>query len=112
MEERYSRQIRFKQIGEIGQKRLGDSHVLVVGAGALGTAGAEGLSRAGSVPLPLLTVTMWSGATCKGSSFIQKAMPSSVCRKPWLPKSICQRLTAEYILRRMLPKEQLKRLSR
>ncbi|CAF1805946.1 molybdopterin-synthase adenylyltransferase MoeB [Bacillus subtilis] len=47
MEERYSRQIRFKQIGEEGQKRLADSHVLIVGAGALGTAGAEGLSRAG-----------------------------------------------------------------
>lgn len=41
MEERYSRQIRFKQIGEEGQKRLADSHVLIVGAGALGTAGAD-----------------------------------------------------------------------
>lgn len=47
MEERYSRQIRFKQIGEEGQQRLADSRVLIVGAGALGTAGAEGLSRAG-----------------------------------------------------------------
>lgn len=112
MEERYSRQIRFKQIGEEGQKRLADSHVLIVGAGALGTAGAEGLSRAESVRLPLLTVTMWSGAIFKGSSFIQKAMPNSACRKPWLPKSIYQRLTARYILRRMLPKEQPKRLSR
>lgn len=54
MEERYSRQIRFKQIGEIGQKRLGDSHVLVVGAGALGTAGAEGLSRAGVGTITLI----------------------------------------------------------
>ncbi|MBY8912388.1 ThiF family adenylyltransferase [Bacillus sp. YC2] len=47
MEERYSRQTRFKPIGEEGQKALADSSVLIVGAGALGTAGAEGLARAG-----------------------------------------------------------------
>lgn len=47
MEERYSRQTRFKPIGDEGQKALADSSVLIVGAGALGTAGAEGLARAG-----------------------------------------------------------------
>lgn len=48
MEERYSRQTRFKPIGEKGQKALADSSVLIVGAGALGTAAAEGLARAGA----------------------------------------------------------------
>lgn len=41
MEERYSRQTRFKPIGEKGQQALADSSVLIVGAGALGTAAAE-----------------------------------------------------------------------
>ncbi|MBL3614224.1 ThiF family adenylyltransferase, partial [Bacillus sp. RHFS18] len=48
MEERYSRQTRFKPIGEKGQQALADSSVLIVGAGALGTAAAEGLARAGA----------------------------------------------------------------
>ncbi|MFS0654299.1 ThiF family adenylyltransferase [Bacillus sp. 179-C3.3 HS] len=47
MQERYSRQILFSPIGEKGQRALADSHVLIVGAGALGTASAEGLVRSG-----------------------------------------------------------------
>jgi len=45
--ERYSRQILFSPIGEEGQKKLLKSHVLIVGAGALGCASAEMLARAG-----------------------------------------------------------------
>lgn len=45
--ERYSRQVSFKPIGPEGQKRLSRKHVLIVGAGALGSAGAESLARAG-----------------------------------------------------------------
>jgi molybdopterin/thiamine biosynthesis adenylyltransferase len=45
--ERYSRQILFEGIGEAGQRRLGSSRVLVVGCGALGSAQAESLVRAG-----------------------------------------------------------------
>ncbi|WP_114745845.1 ThiF family adenylyltransferase [Falsibacillus pallidus] len=45
--ERYSRQIRFASIGENGQKQLADSHVLIVGAGALGSSAAEMLARSG-----------------------------------------------------------------
>lgn len=44
---RYSRQILFREIGAEGQRRLGESRVLVVGAGALGAAHAETLARAG-----------------------------------------------------------------
>ena len=47
MTERYSRQILFREIGAEGQRRLAGSRVLVVGAGALGTAHAETLVRAG-----------------------------------------------------------------
>ncbi len=47
MNERYSRQILFKEIGKEGQQRLLDSRVLLVGAGALGASHAEMLARAG-----------------------------------------------------------------
>ena len=47
MNERYSRQILFQQIGKSGQKELLNSRVLLVGAGALGAAHAEMLARAG-----------------------------------------------------------------
>jgi molybdopterin-synthase adenylyltransferase len=47
MNERYSRQILFDGIGASGQRRLLDARVLIIGCGALGTAQAEALARAG-----------------------------------------------------------------
>ncbi|MBM7690619.1 molybdopterin/thiamine biosynthesis adenylyltransferase [Peribacillus deserti] len=47
MSERYSRQILFSGIGEQGQHKLAAKHVLLIGAGALGSANAELLVRAG-----------------------------------------------------------------
>ena len=47
MSDRYSRQILFSGIGEAGQQRLRASRVLIIGCGALGTAQAESLARAG-----------------------------------------------------------------
>jgi len=35
MMERYSRQIRYKNFGEQGQRKLAQTHVMIVGAGAL-----------------------------------------------------------------------------
>jgi molybdopterin/thiamine biosynthesis adenylyltransferase len=45
--ERYSRQILFREIGEVGQLRLLESSAVMVGCGALGTALANLLVRAG-----------------------------------------------------------------
>jgi molybdopterin/thiamine biosynthesis adenylyltransferase len=45
--DRYSRQILFNGIGEEGQRKLLASRALIVGCGALGTAHAEALCRAG-----------------------------------------------------------------
>jgi len=45
--ERYSRQIRFAPIGPEGQRRLLESSVLIVGAGALGASLAQHMARAG-----------------------------------------------------------------
>src|SRR3954465_190338 len=47
MNERYSRQILFREIGREGQARLLASRVLIVGCGALGASHAEALARAG-----------------------------------------------------------------
>jgi adenylyltransferase/sulfurtransferase len=45
--DRYSRQILFSGIGKEGQSRLAQSRILIIGCGALGTAQAESLARAG-----------------------------------------------------------------
>lgn len=47
MNERYSRQILFNEIGKDGQQKLLGSRVLLVGCGALGASHAEMLARAG-----------------------------------------------------------------
>lgn len=47
MIDRYSRQILFPKIGKEGQRKLGNSSVVVIGCGALGTVIATSLVRAG-----------------------------------------------------------------
>ncbi|GEP84553.1 putative molybdopterin biosynthesis protein moeB [Staphylococcus piscifermentans] len=47
MNERYSRQILFENIGVEGQEKIAQKHVLIIGMGALGTHLADGLARAG-----------------------------------------------------------------
>jgi adenylyltransferase/sulfurtransferase len=52
--ERYSRQTRFSGLGEAGQKQLLQSHVAIVGCGALGTFQANSLARAGVGKLTII----------------------------------------------------------
>jgi len=47
MNERYSRQVLFPGIGKEGQAKISRKHVLIIGAGALGSGSAEVLTRAG-----------------------------------------------------------------
>src|SRR3954451_13271160 len=47
MMDRYSRQKLFNPIGDKGQEKIRYKHILVVGAGALGSASAEAFVRAG-----------------------------------------------------------------
>lgn len=47
MSERYSRQVLFPGIGKGGQEKISRKHVLIIGAGALGSGSAEILVRAG-----------------------------------------------------------------
>ncbi len=52
--DKYSRQILFEPIGVAGQEKLGRSKVVIVGCGALGTAQANALVRAGLGALRLV----------------------------------------------------------
>lgn len=47
MNDRYSRQVLFPGIGKDGQAKISRKHVLIIGAGALGSGNAEVLTRAG-----------------------------------------------------------------
>lgn len=47
MEKRYSRQVLFKPIADVGQQQLANSVVAIIGCGALGSATVESLVRAG-----------------------------------------------------------------
>jgi molybdopterin/thiamine biosynthesis adenylyltransferase len=53
-EERYSRQVLFAGIGQLGQQRLARAHVAIVGCGAMGAASASLLARAGVGTLTLI----------------------------------------------------------
>jgi len=53
-QDKYSRQILFEPIGVAGQEKLGRSKVVIVGCGALGTAQANALVRAGVGALRLV----------------------------------------------------------
>lgn len=44
---KYSRQVLFREIGQEGQRRLAEARVVIVGCGALGSAQANALARAG-----------------------------------------------------------------
>src|ERR1700724_2769257 len=46
-DERYSRQVLFREIGAEGQRKLAASHIAIVGCGATGSALASLLARAG-----------------------------------------------------------------
>lgn len=54
MIERYSRQQLFTPIGSKGQEKIRNKHVLIVGAGALGSASAEAFVRAGIGKLTII----------------------------------------------------------
>jgi len=54
VDERYSRQTLFTPIGHTGQQKIQSKHVVLVGAGALGSANAEALTRAGVGKLTII----------------------------------------------------------
>lgn len=53
-QERYSRQVLFRPLGQAGQERLGQAHAAIIGVGATGAATASLLARAGVGRLTLI----------------------------------------------------------
>lgn len=91
MDNRYSRQILFGQIGKIGQEKLKNSRVLLVGCGALGASHAEMLARAGVGKLRVVDRDF-----VEFSNLQRQTMFSEADAKERLPKAIaCKNRIAE-----------------
>lgn len=83
---RYSRQVLFSPIGAEGQRIIGRKHVLIIGAGALGSSVAEMLCRSGIGSLTIIDRDYVEKATFSGSSYIQKRMLTRKYQKHLRPK--------------------------
>ncbi|WP_252315969.1 ThiF family adenylyltransferase [Sinobaca sp. H24] len=86
MNDRYSRQILFPGIGPDGQASLQTKHALILGAGALGSAAAETLVRAGVGELTIIDrdYVEWSNLPRQqlyGEKEAEAKMPKAVAAK-------------------------------
>ncbi|MFB8734351.1 ThiF family adenylyltransferase [Bacillus sp. SL00103] len=95
MNDRYSRQILFPPVGKRGQRALADSHVLIVGAGALGTASAEGLVRSGIGTLTIVDRDYVEFQIYSANSFTQNMMQRHMCQKQLRQKKTSQEINHE-----------------
>lgn len=83
MLERYSRQILFDGINEAGQRRLLAARAVIIGCGALGTAQAEALARAGVGRLRIVDRDF-----VEGSNLQRQTMFTESDARDRLPKAI------------------------
>ena len=86
MFERYSRQMLFAPIGKEGQK-IRSKHVLMIGAGALGSNNAEMLTRAGIGELTVVDRDYVEKVIFNVNSSIRKEMSHKSSRKRLQQKS-------------------------
>ncbi|HWX38716.1 MAG TPA: ThiF family adenylyltransferase [Candidatus Sulfotelmatobacter sp.] len=106
--ERYSRQILFREIGEAGQHRLLDSSAVMVGCGALGTALANLLVRAGLgrlriVDRDFVEPSNLQRQTLFEESDAQQALPKAVAAERRL-RAINSGVTVEGVVADLSPK--------
>lgn len=90
--ERYSRQILFDPIGELGQKKLAEKHVLIIGLGALGSGSAEILARSG-----IGTLTLVDRDYIEWSNLQRQQLYTEADAKNRLPKAIAAKRHLEAI---------------
>ncbi|MBP0812812.1 thiazole biosynthesis adenylyltransferase ThiF [Bacillus anthracis] len=108
MNNRYSRQELFSPIGEEGQQKIRKKHVLIIGAGALGSANAEMFVRAGvgTVTIVDRDYVDWSNLQRQQlyvESDVENNLPKAVAAKKRLEeinsevrvKALVQDVTAE-----------------
>lgn len=91
MNDRYSRQILFPPVGEKGQHALAESHVLIVGAGALGTASAEGLVRSGIGTLTIVDRDYVEFSNLQRRYCTRNMMQTHMCQKRRRQKNVSSR---------------------
>ncbi len=89
MEERYSRQILYSQIGEEGQEKLFAGKVLVVGCGALGSNVINLLARAGVryikvVDKDIVEISNLPRQTMFSETDVRKKTPKAVAAKKYI----------------------------
>ncbi|MFC7679964.1 ThiF family adenylyltransferase [Paenibacillus sp. GCM10028914] len=82
-DDRYSRQEIFKPIGSQGQQLLSEAHVLIIGAGALGSGNAEILARSG-----VGTITIVDRDVVEWSNLQRQSLYSEEDVNEQLPKAI------------------------
>ncbi|TMN20741.1 thiazole biosynthesis adenylyltransferase ThiF [Lentibacillus cibarius] len=92
MQERYSRQMLFSGIGEEGQALLQNKHVLVIGAGALGTGNAEILVRSG-----VGTITIADRDYVEWSNLQRQQLYTEEDARNHMPKAIAAKKRLETI---------------
>ncbi|MED4990280.1 thiazole biosynthesis adenylyltransferase ThiF [Parageobacillus toebii] len=92
MIERYSRQELFAPIGAEGQKKIMRKHVLIIGAGALGTGNAEALVRAG-----VGKVTIVDRDYVEWSNLQRQQLYSEADAKERIPKAIAAKRRLEEV---------------
>ena len=80
--EKYSRQILFPPIGADGQEKLLESKAVILGCGALGTAQANALARAGVGTLRIVDRDFVEESTSSARSSTTRRTLGSACRKP------------------------------
>ncbi|WP_163103112.1 thiazole biosynthesis adenylyltransferase ThiF [Peribacillus alkalitolerans] len=108
---RYSRQTLFQPIGENGQHKLLQKHVLIIGAGALGTGNAEAFVRAGVGKITIIDrdYVEWSNLQrqqlyCENDAL--NRIPKAVAAKDRLQK-INSEVEIEALIMDAAPKELL-----
>lgn len=79
--ERYSRQLRFREIGQEGQDLICEARVAVVGCGALGTVQAELLARAGVGSLRIIDRDYVELSNLQRQSLFDEHDASEACPK-------------------------------
>src|ERR1035437_9022009 len=106
--ERYSRQILFAEIGEAGQQRLLESSAVIVGCGALGTALANLLVRAGVGRLRIVDRDFVEPSNLQRQTLFeeadaQEALPKAIAAERHL-RAINSGVTVEGIVADVTPK--------
>jgi molybdopterin/thiamine biosynthesis adenylyltransferase len=106
--ERYSRQILFREIGEAGQRRLFESSAVIVGCGALGTALANLLVRAGIGKLRIVDRDFVEPSNLQRQTLFQEsdaqeALPKAVAAERHL-RTINSGISVEGIVADVSPK--------